>query len=47
MTFTQIDLDMDVYMELPEFYEVRVGTKKEYVLHLKKLLYGLKQASTN
>ena len=47
-SFSQADLDVPVYMELPAGMEIE-GTKHEkpYVLLLKKHFYGLKQASTN
>jgi hypothetical protein len=40
--FTQAGLDEDVYMELPEGYEI-----DGMVCHLKKSLYGLKQSPRN
>jgi len=40
--FTQAPLDEDVYMEMPEGFEI-----DGMVCHLKKSLYGLKQSSRN
>jgi len=40
--FTQAELEEDVYMEMPQGFEV-----KEMVCHLKKSLYGLKQSPRN
>ena len=49
LAFPQADLDIDVWMELPEGM-VPLGdeaSSKRYVLKLNKSLYGLKQASHN
>ena len=49
LAFPQAELDVPVYMELPLGMEV-AGTRrddKQYVLRLRKSLYGLKQASAN
>ena len=49
MAFPQADLDLPVYIEPPIGMEVpgSEGNKNIYVLGLRKLLYGLKQASAN
>jgi hypothetical protein len=46
LAFPQADLDIDIYMELPEGIEID-GGKESHVLKLNKNLYGLKQASHN
>jgi hypothetical protein len=43
LAFPQADLDTNVFMELP--YGFQYGFKGQYVLKLKKNLYGLKSAS--
>ena len=43
LAFPQADLDTDVFMELP--YGFQYGYKGQYVLKLKKNLYGLKSAA--
>ena len=45
LAFPQADLERDVYMELP--YGFEYGHKRQYVLKLKKNLYGLADASFN
>ena len=45
LAFPQADLDRDVFMELP--YGFEYGYKGQYVLKLKKNLYGLADASYN
>ena len=47
LAFPQVDLDVDVFMELPAGMVGPDGTRKRYVLKLNKSLYGLKQASHN
>jgi len=49
LAFPQAELDVPVYMELPLGMEVpnSIGDRKQYVLRLRKSLYGLKQASAN
>lgn len=47
LAFPQADLDVPVFMELPMGMEIPGSKKGEYVLELKKSLYGLKQASSN
>ena len=47
LAFPQADLNVNVYMELPIGIDVSTGVKRDYVMKLKKSLYGLKQASTN
>ena len=48
LAFPQADLDVPVYMEIPLGMEIPNAThEREYVLLLKKNLYGLKQASAN
>jgi len=44
LAFLQADLDTDVYMELPFGFDY--GQKGEYVLKLKKNIYGLKSTAT-
>ena len=43
LAFPQADLDIDVFMEMP--FGFGYGEKGEYVLKLKKNLYGLKDAA--
>ena len=46
LTYPQSDLDVDIYIELPQ--EFNVGPESgRYVLKLQKNLYGLKQAGHN
>ena len=47
LAFPQADLDHDVFMEFPAGVCSNAGTRKEYVLKLKKNLYGLKDAAHN
>ena len=47
LAFPQADLNVNVYMELPIGLDGPGGGKREYVLKLKKSLYGLKKASAN
>ena len=47
LAFPQVDLDIDVYMELPMGCVGPNGDRKGVVLKLNKSLYGLKQASHN
>ena len=47
LAFPQVDLDIDVYMELPMGCVGPSGDRKGVVLKLNKSLYGLKQASHN
>ena len=48
LAFPQADLDIPVYIELPIGMEVPgCENRKDYLLSLKKSLYGLKQASAN
>ena len=44
--FSQADLEVSVYMELG-FDAPQNGSRKFYVLHWNKSLYGLKQAGYN
>jgi len=46
LAFTQAPIDQEMYIDLPVGFEVE-GNKDEYVLQLKKTLYGLKQAGLN
>ena len=39
--FVQADIDGEVYCELPKEFSLADGGKSEYVLKLKKSLYGL------
>ena len=45
--FLQADLKDEVYMTIPERYEVNDGKPEKYVLKLNKNLYGLRQAAFN
>ena len=45
LAFPQTSLERDVFMELP--YGFEFGERGEYVLKLKKNLYGLSDASYN
>ena len=47
LTFPQADLDVDIFMELPAGMDLGDYHKKDYVLKLRKNLYGLKQAGYN
>ena len=47
LAFPQAELDHDVFMEFPAGVCSDAGTRKEYVLKLKKNLYGLKDAAHN
>lgn len=45
LAYTQADVEMDnLYMELPKGFEVTGGQPEEYVLHIRKNIYGQKQA---
>jgi hypothetical protein len=46
LAFTQAPIDTETYIDLPIGFDVD-GNKDEYVLQLKKTLYGLKQAGLN
>ena len=41
LPFSQVDLDVDIYMEIPQGIDVD-GTQKRQILKLLKNLYGLK-----
>jgi Reverse transcriptase (RNA-dependent DNA polymerase) len=43
LAYTQADVECDLYMEIPKGFEV-VGENLDYVLKLKKTLFGQKQA---
>ena len=48
LAFLQADLDVPVYMELPIGMEIPgAAYEKQYVLLLKKNLYGLKQVANS
>ena len=47
LAFPQSDLDVPIFMELPAGFAMKIGNKGEYVIELKKSLYGLKQAGLN
>ena len=47
LAFPQSKLDVPIFMELPAGFEVQCGQRGEYVIELKKSLYGLKQAGLN
>jgi hypothetical protein len=45
MAYTQADAEMDnMYMKIPKGFEVSKAQAEEYVLKLRKNLYGQKQA---
>ena len=46
LAFTQAPIDTETYIDLPIGFDVD-GNKDDYVLQLKKTLYGLKQAGLN
>ena len=46
LAYTQADLDVDIYVELPQVFNVRPESWI-YVLKLQKNLYGMKQAGHN
>jgi hypothetical protein len=46
LTFTQAPKDVETFVRLPVGFAVE-GATEEYVLELKKTLYGLKQAGLN
>ncbi len=46
LAFTQAPIDVETYIKLPVGFTVE-GANEEYVLELKKTLYGLKQAGLN
>ena len=46
LAYPQADLDVDIYMELPQGFNVGPESGR-YVLKLQKNLYGLKQAGHN
>ena len=43
LAYPQADIECDMYMEIPKGFEID-GNRKDYVLQLKKNLYGQKQA---
>ena len=45
LAFPQANLDIPVFMELPVGVEAEGGSRGEYIIELRKSLYGLKQAS--
>ena len=47
LAFPQADLDVPVFMELPAGMEIEDARPGEYVIELKKSLYGLKQSGLN
>ena len=47
LAFPQADLDVPVYMELPAGMELEDARPGEFVIELKKSLYGLKQSGLN
>jgi hypothetical protein len=44
LAYTQAPIDIEIFLELPIGFDVEGATKGQYVLRLKKNLYGLKQA---
>ncbi len=49
LAFPQVEIDVDIWMEIPEGMEPEgdIGNQWAYALKLNKSLYGLKQASHN
>ena len=47
LAFPQSKLDVPIFMELPPGFETQYGQKGEYIIKLKKSLYGLKQSELN
>lgn len=43
LAFPQAEIECDIFMEVPVGFEVN-GSRKDYALHLKRNLYGQKQA---
>ena len=46
LAYPQANIDVDIYMELPQGFNVRPESGR-YVLKLQKNLYGMKQAGHN
>jgi hypothetical protein len=44
MAYPQANIDMDIYMELPQGIQTKHGNSKEHVSKLEKNIYGQKQA---
>ena len=47
LAFPQAELDVPIFMELPVGFTVQTGDRGEYLIQLKKSLYGLKQLGLN
>ena len=47
LAFPQSELDVPIFMELPAGFMTQTGNRGEYIIELKKSLYGLKQAGLN
>ena len=47
LAFPQAKLDAPVYMKIPPGIDIENGSKNEYLISLKSLLYGLKESSAN
>ena len=47
LAFPQSELDVPIFMELPPGFHVPTGEKGQYIVELKKSLYGLKQSGLN
>ena len=47
LAFTQAPIDAEMYIDIPAGFHVEDGNQEEFVLKLKKTLYGLKQAGLN
>jgi hypothetical protein len=47
LAYTQAEIDIDIYMELPPGVIVDGFDRKDLVLKLEKNYYGLKQAGKN
>ena len=44
LAFPQAPIERDLYMKIPKGYQVESGKNEDYVLNLKRNLYGQKQA---
>jgi hypothetical protein len=46
MVYPQAPIEMDIYMELPQVIQTKLGNSKEHFLKLEKNIYGQKQAGS-